>query len=148
MAVVGLVEQGGTPAGHLQVVSPQFQSLGLLKKDYRRDGKYSKLQCTRDWLPGSWFPGRGGAVMLRCPKVFHFHQFPPHSLMSFYFGFALWPTGFNQSPPCEHECGAVLWNLRNSQVAVSPEDIHFLSQSAQVPLVCLGELGPTRHLHL
>ena len=35
MVDAGLVKQGGTPAGYLQVVSPQFQGPGLLKKDYK-----------------------------------------------------------------------------------------------------------------
>lgn len=70
MVVAGLVEQGGTLAGYLQVVSPQFQGLGLLKKDYKGDGKHSKLQCTHGWFPGSLGSQEGGAVMLRCPKVF------------------------------------------------------------------------------
>lgn len=64
MVVAGSVEQGETSAGHLQVIFPQFQDPGLLKKNYKGDGKFlgkhTKLHCTHWGLSGSWFPGEGG----------------------------------------------------------------------------------------
>ena len=71
MAVAWLVEQGGTSAGHLQAghFAP-VPGTGSIEEKPKRDEKY---------LGNAWViirflvPREGRAVMLRWPRVFHYH---------------------------------------------------------------------------
>ena len=73
MAIAGLVEQGETPAGHLQVILPQFQDLGLLKKNYKGNGKFQGKEPKAPvhlWVIIRFLVPRGRETTMLSPRVF------------------------------------------------------------------------------